>query len=369
MPMLASQLNFCFRIMRLNILLILIGTLVGLFIAELGIRIYTAQLFSFKRFNFDYVEVIGGHKIERVKYDPTLGWIPNAGIRIVNGKTYSVNKDSTRLNGTNRKFPTDKNQILAVGDSFTFGHNVSDSDAWPAQLENEIGRSVVNGGVFGYGLDQIILRSKSLYKEYEPEILLVSFITEDIFRCGQKVRGWPKPYYTISQGKLSLVTDHIAAMPRNLELGLTQKYLGYSNLADVIFRRVAPNWWLSNSVVVVDSNNYVAAPRQPDRNIDIACLLMSELAELKKGNTNIVVIAQYIKSLNDAMHQSSRVVLDCANKLGLKTLDLFDPLNNIAKSRPEIFNSYYSDHMTPQGNSFIAKEIKKYLKNEGLVAF
>ena len=52
--------------------------------------------------------------------------------------------------------------ILAVGDSFTFGDEVNDGQTWPAQLQLLTGRRVLNGGVSGYGFDQIVLRAEQL---------------------------------------------------------------------------------------------------------------------------------------------------------------------------------------------------------------
>jgi hypothetical protein len=40
-----------------------------------------------------------------------------------------------------------------MGGSFTFGEDVSDLEAWSAQLQRLTGRRVLNGGVSGYGFD------------------------------------------------------------------------------------------------------------------------------------------------------------------------------------------------------------------------
>lgn len=60
------------------------------------------------------------------------------------------------------KPPSADAPILAVGDSFTSGENVGDLDSWPAQLQRLTGHTVLNGGVSGYGLDQIVLRTERL---------------------------------------------------------------------------------------------------------------------------------------------------------------------------------------------------------------
>lgn len=50
--------------------------------------------------------------------------------------------------------------MLAVGDSFTFGDQVKNSDTWPACIARQIPLDFWNGGVFGYGPAQSILRAE-----------------------------------------------------------------------------------------------------------------------------------------------------------------------------------------------------------------
>ena len=54
--------------------------------------------------------------------------------------------------------------LLATGDSFTYGAEAADADTWPARLQGLLHLRVANGGVPGYGLDQIVLRSERLQR-------------------------------------------------------------------------------------------------------------------------------------------------------------------------------------------------------------
>src|SRR5215468_3569441 len=72
------------------------------------------------------------------KHDPTKGWIPKANLRDVNTFDNKIlNTNSKGLRGT-RDFPyvkdKDKLRILILGDSFTFGDEVSDDETYPAHL-------------------------------------------------------------------------------------------------------------------------------------------------------------------------------------------------------------------------------------------
>ena len=94
------------------------------------------------------------------------------------GTQVTILTDGTRSNGPVSRGLVDHPPILAVGNSFTFGDEVSDDATWPAQLEAETRRRVVNAGVFGYGLDQTILRAEQLVSvESPPSLLSASLLT------------------------------------------------------------------------------------------------------------------------------------------------------------------------------------------------
>lgn len=71
-------------------------------------------------------------------------------------------------------------RILAMGGSTTWGHKVDDDETWPAALERSLRSAglehveVLNGGVSGWGLEQIVLALEQRYvREFEPDLILV----------------------------------------------------------------------------------------------------------------------------------------------------------------------------------------------------
>ena len=65
--------------------------------------------------------------------------------------------------------------ILSVGDSFTFGDQVSDSETWQWCINSRQDTiNVLNAGVSGYGTAQSILRAKQLKKQLHFDALIVS---------------------------------------------------------------------------------------------------------------------------------------------------------------------------------------------------
>jgi hypothetical protein len=88
------------------------------------------------------------------RFDPYLGYAPREGfVRVLSDPTedwvdalVTIRGDGFRSNGPRGPLPT--STVLVVGDSFTFGDQVSDDETWPACLEATLHRGVDNGGVW-----------------------------------------------------------------------------------------------------------------------------------------------------------------------------------------------------------------------------
>jgi hypothetical protein len=74
-------------------------------------------------------------------------------------------------------------RVAAFGDSFVYGNEVADADAWPAQAERLFpGLEVLDYGVGGYGVDQAYLRFCREGMALSPAIVLIGFATDDMRR-------------------------------------------------------------------------------------------------------------------------------------------------------------------------------------------
>lgn len=142
-------------------------------------------------------------------YDSTKGWaikpsvreatawenkIINTNSRGIRGKTeYSYNK------------PKGKTRILILGDSFTYGAEVSDTSIYSFQLEQLIANSeVINLGVGGYGHDQMFIYLKEEGIKYRPDIVILGFITDNMKRNLLEFRDYAKPRFILANNKLIL---------------------------------------------------------------------------------------------------------------------------------------------------------------------
>ncbi len=104
-------------------------------------------------------------------YDSTLGWSHGAwrqdGIYLSDDKGYRCGSEAFMLRVAG---PT-HHDIVCIGNSFTHGDAVPYEDTWPYHLSKATGRSVLNMGVGGYGIDQAVLRFMQSDKTCDTVVL------------------------------------------------------------------------------------------------------------------------------------------------------------------------------------------------------
>ena len=65
--------------------------------------------------------------------------------------------------------------VVAIGDSNTYGVSAPRDGSWPAQLARELGRPVYNMGLGGYGPLQYLHLARTTAKQFKPKVLVVGF--------------------------------------------------------------------------------------------------------------------------------------------------------------------------------------------------
>jgi lysophospholipase L1-like esterase len=127
-------------------------------------------------------------------------------VRFVEDKILSTNSKGLRSTteysyGKNTK----KKRILILGDSFTFGDEVSDNETYSYFLQQMMPNTeIINGGVSGYGFDQMLIFLREELVKYKPDIVILGFIENDMERCLLQFRDYAKPKFIIANGKLEL---------------------------------------------------------------------------------------------------------------------------------------------------------------------
>lgn len=113
------------RNLAMGLVVSAVAIFLSLFLAEIGMRIFTQFPISYRTNRL---------------HDASLGYRLNPGLG-------DVDQGGFRNPETN--VPA---EIIAVGNSFTFGNNVASENSWPALLSSRTGRKVYNTGVGSYGI-------------------------------------------------------------------------------------------------------------------------------------------------------------------------------------------------------------------------
>lgn len=142
-------------------------------------------------------------------HDPSKGWSSKPNIRdmkVFNNKILNTNSKGFR---GKKDYPyiksKDKLRILILGDSFTFGDEVSDDETYSHYLQEMLPHTeVINLGVHGYGHDQMLILLKEEGVKYEPDIVILGFLPMDMPRNMLKFRDFAKPQFVLIRGGLRL---------------------------------------------------------------------------------------------------------------------------------------------------------------------
>jgi lysophospholipase L1-like esterase len=295
---------------------------------------------------------------ETIQYDPVLGYcpVPNS-VGMLRGHQVAFSDQGFRLPGSGSISRHGK-PVLALGDSFTEGWGVDGSQTWPAQLEHQTGHTILNGGVRGYGIDQMVQLGERLLADVRPSLVILAFIQEDIDRLGFSVLTMTRrPYFVPAGQGLELKNIPVPRLPYDGPHRLWRRILGYSFLLDYAMRKLGlQEVWYGYS----ESNGV-----DPDL---MACKLMHRLAQDLRAQTLpglVVALPTYnewkTKEARQTAQRRNGAVLDCARAAGLATLDVRPGLERARVG--EIPDDFYSDtfHFNPKGLALVANEIASVL--------
>jgi hypothetical protein len=142
-----------------------------------------------------------------------LGWAlrKNTTLYGLNGISYNSNRQGFRddMDFVSQSVSLNKKRIMLLGDSFQFGYFINEDQTCARLLEKKLGDNyqIFNLGMVGYGIDQMYLAYKKYETVIKPDIVILTFIDEDIVRGFESFRsneGMTKPSFAIKDNKLVL---------------------------------------------------------------------------------------------------------------------------------------------------------------------
>ena len=141
------------------------------------------------------------------RFDASTGWRSRSnirGMRVFGDRI--LNTNGLGFRGTRdfayAKTPG-KTRILILGDSFTFGDDVSDDETYSYFLEHLLPNTeIMNVAVHGYGHDQMLILLKEVGVRYHADIVMLGFVSADMSRNLLTFRDYAKPSYRMKDGQL-----------------------------------------------------------------------------------------------------------------------------------------------------------------------
>jgi hypothetical protein len=282
------------------------------------------------------------------EYNPRYGWSSRKGMSnqsAFDGKT--LNTNSRGLRGR-EEYSYERvaglRRIAMIGDSFTFGEDMSDEEAFPAVLGKRVERSeVLNFGVHGYGHDQMLLYFRDEGIRYSPDLVVLGMVTIDLPRNLLAFRDYAKPVFRIQNGALAL--DNVPVPPPSYYLEHELWRMKTFDLVDMLLRPGKEKAYPVTSKIIE-----------------------SMVQEAGKGGAKFigVFLPQGIEISKDPVEpvQGETFYADLSKKLGIPFLSLRKPFHEANKSNVELSKKI---HWGEEGHRIVAESIAGFIERERLL--
>jgi len=334
----------------LTAVLILGSILFSLFVLEVAARAVRGPEWLFKFPNLVRYErvAIRHYSAAKAQYDPLLGFV---GIPNYAASGFHYDARGFRVTPAPAGLTLKEPPILAVGGSVTLGEEVADNETYPAQLQSLIGRRVINAGMDGYGLDQMVLRAEVVAKQEKLAAIILGFGADNLRRSEMsRVWGVEKPYFARAGNSLVLRNVPVPPSPDPATtLDFWQRLFGRSVLVDVVLRRLKLQYeWALDHVRVLPSGEGATDAR----------LLFERLARLELP---VVVVAEYDPYLwTDPPYMREQkaltaAVLASAKQVGFLIVDPFDEIDKVMNTSGHDALFRPGEHPNPAGQALTAR--------------
>lgn len=324
-------------------------------------------------------------------HSSSLGWTVRA-----NGSAYIFMANSQGIRA-DREYtpdpPPGKIRLAGFGDSFTHGAEVDLEATWENRIEAmDPGLEVLNFGVDAYGLDQSYLRYLQDGSRFDPHIVLIGFMSENINRAVNVFRpfyqpqtGAPfvKPRYRLEGDGLALVPSPISGVEAYQtllddtettlrRLGVNDHYYQVRYSGDALSRLPSRRLW--RAIANVLSGKDPLAPGFRDGRYDtgseayrITEKLIDQfyMAALDRNALPVILIYPDRKDMlrhDSGKPQSYKPLIDHLENSGYGWIDLRETLSGIAPDERFLERGHY----TPAGNNAVARAVLDYMKTQNL---
>ena len=201
-------------------LFLIVPTLLLLIVLEAGFRIHA--YYSDARLQRGLAEVGQGPLADDLSLQHIIRWHDNpkiiyeliGGLRgEFRGHRLTINDQGFRGPRIPPEKPPNTYRIVGIGDSVMFGWGVADDEFYLAKLGDILSESIpqvriewLNSAVPGYNTVSEVATLKEKLLVYEPDLVLVDYVQNDLYIPGFISR--PRPYFTLDYSYLARFVRH-----------------------------------------------------------------------------------------------------------------------------------------------------------------
>lgn len=361
--------------MKKNILLAFFSTSIILILLEIVLRIFNpGQAPQIQKPKEDWALIP-----ERVwtEYHPMLGWYHQKNKMAVHKLPeweVNVHTNAAGFRGTreySKEKPKDVTRIAAVGDSFFFGFGVADFETFEARMENKYSNlEVLNMGVAGYGLDQLLMLYRTIAKDYHPDYVLIGVFPEDFWRSTRAFAdsGHAKPYFFLnSQNELIL---HNTPVPPQFSLQINQfpEVVEHSPLEKFMNQSILYRF-ARKKMIRLGKNLRLIDPDSSEEWILGRRILEQLIKEIRDQGSHpvLVIVPSELWAQRQKPESLLRSIRLLAQRVNVDVVDLV-PIFQQAVTKGNDGDYYIKNdrHWTAKGHEAVVQVIEKYLMSQNV---
>ncbi len=338
-----------------NLLLTVGSVLVLCLLAEATLRIGTALL-----------------KPRFTRVDAAVGWYhtpSTSGNVTLDGYEHRVTYNSHGYRYPEHSFSRtdDTRRIVVLGDSFTDGSEVGDTETYTWLLQQRLADTeVINLGVYSYSTAQELVTLETVGLRFDPDLVILMTLDNDLWNNVVNFSGFgPAPRFVLDGNSLEFEgTDHPNAreafratnLPVPWMTGAHRHSYLYYLLNHYVYQRLHNDRIWAFQKAQVD-----AVPEAQKRELYLR--IVDRIHEaVQEAGTELLVVFAYPRSALQQNQTSPHS--DLASELegrGIAALDLFDSLKTAQETASEPIYFEHDIHWNPAGHQVVATLLEKVL--------
>ena len=276
-----------------------------------------------------------------------------------------------------------RHRILILGDSFTFGHGVGESEPYAARLQDLLAKKgrgrvseVINAGfASGYSPDTYYLFCRLYCGALKPDLVLIGFFV------GNDIDGYPENELAESDSaglprRIVNTESHVDAkgyfVSRNTPLGYSIPILRQSHLFHLVGGALQRLHEPSRRPLAIYAPGYSEDTRSAIRKTERLLLEIKHLLDREGIPLRIVLIPTFEQVYPERYPFTRDVDLDKPQRIFSTFLresgvGYFDLLPSMRAAMDKGLYFPVDQHWTRHGHEFAAREIAKYLEVQQVV--